>query len=523
MIDIRALRSASCDIRLFSIVLLALIGAVGCSSNSTFISSSVNKVQPLQGHVYGGEQPVVGASIQLYAAGAPASGGGYGLGSTPLITGALPTTDSNGSFTITGDYTLPPAPSHFYIVSTGGSPGSGNPVNPNIVLLSAIGGCTATSGLSSSLFININEVTTIGSILALQPFLAAPASGNLAAPAIGTPSTAYNGLQNAFETVNNLISISTGAVVPSTQNWAASDSNGLIINTLGDILVHCVNSNPALTNYCTTLFSEATPSGATYTAADTSQSGWYIAQNPANNVSTLFGLVPPNPPFVGLSSVPASFAVTVPTSSSACQSSVTLATAENFVVLAGSTVTNTGSTVVSGGNLGLSPGTSVTGFPPGIVTYPAIQDVTDSAAAQAQIDLTSAYNSTAALSGAATLPADLGGLTLTPGLYLITSTALLSNNLTLDAQGDSDAVFIFQIGSTLTTAGSTQVILANGAQAKNIFWLVGTSATLGSNSIFKGVIMANASITLNTGVTLQGRALARTAAVTLAGNTITAP
>jgi hypothetical protein len=106
---------------------------------------------------------------------------------------------------------------------------------------------------------------------------------------------------------------------------------------------------------------------------------------------------------------------------------------------------------------------------------------------------------------------------------MTTSTALLSRNLTLDAQGDSNAVFIFQIGSTLTTSGSTQVVLANGAQAKNIFWQIGTSATLGANSVFEGVLMANASITLNTGVTLQGRALARTAAVSLAGNSITAP
>jgi hypothetical protein len=117
----------------------------------------------------------------------------------------------------------------------------------------------------------------------------------------------------------------------------------------------------------------------------------------------------------------------------------------------------------------------------------------------------------------------MSGLTLTPGLYKTTSVAQLSTNMTLDAQGDTDAVFIFQIGSTLTTASGTRVVLVNGAQAKNIYWLVGTSATLGTNSVFVGTIMANASITLGTGARLNGRALASTAAVTLDDNTVTAP
>jgi len=118
----------------------------------------------------------------------------------------------------------------------------------------------------------------------------------------------------------------------------------------------------------------------------------------------------------------------------------------------------------------------------------------------------------------------MSGLTFTPGLYKTSSTVMLSaGNVTLDAQGNANAVFIFQIGSTLTTLGSTQVVLAGGAQSKNIFWQVGSSATLGTNSIFEGVIMSLQSITLDTGATLHGRALARNGAVTLDANTVDDP
>jgi Ice-binding-like len=150
--------------------------------------------------------------------------------------------------------------------------------------------------------------------------------------------------------------------------------------------------------------------------------------------------------------------------------------------------------------------------------------LTDPVAAQAQLDLSIAYNYIVGLTGAALLPGDMSGLTLTPGLYKTASTVMLSGgNVTLDAQGNANAIFIFQIGSTLTTITNTQVILAGGAQAKNIFWQVGSSATLGTNSIFKGNILALASITITAGVNLEGRALAQTAAVTLDSNTITAP
>src|SRR5438309_2358116 len=201
------------------------------------------------------------------------------------------------------------------------------------------------------------------------------------------------------------------------------------------------------------------------------------------------------------------------------QAPVALGAATTFAVLAGSTVTNTGATTVNG-DLGLSPGIAVTGFPPGTVNGTIYAGVP--AAAQAQLDLTTAYNDAAGRTvGAITVAGNLGGQTLTPGLYKSTSSLEISSgDLTLDAQGDVNAVFIFQMASTLTTTSARQVILSGGAKAANIFWQVGSSATLGTGSVFKGNILALASITVTTGATVEGRLLARTAAVTLDSNVV---
>ena len=190
----------------------------------------------------------------------------------------------------------------------------------------------------------------------------------------------------------------------------------------------------------------------------------------------------------------------------------------NFSVLAGSTVTNTGSTTVSG-DVGLSPGTSVTGFPPGLVG--GTTHIADGAASLAQAALTAGYIDAAGRAGGTAVSGDLVGKTLTTGVYTSTSSLANSGDLTLDAQGNPDAVFIFQIASTLTTGSGSKIILANGAKACNVFWQVGSSATLGTNSVFKGNILALTSITITTGVNLEGRALARNGAVTLDTDVIT--
>jgi Ice-binding-like len=205
---------------------------------------------------------------------------------------------------------------------------------------------------------------------------------------------------------------------------------------------------------------------------------------------------------------------------------VNLGTAANYAVLAATTVTNTGGTVISGGNLGLSPGTSVTGFPPGSFTPPATEDLPDSG--QAQTDLTAAYNQAQGetpTAGDTGLSAIINNQTLTPGVYNAPSGLLVDGAVTLNAEGNPDAVFIIQVGSALTV-GSQQnadITLAGDASACNVFWQVGSSATLDSVSNFVGSILASASITVNGGDTIDGRLLASTAAVTLIDDAISAP
>lgn len=204
------------------------------------------------------------------------------------------------------------------------------------------------------------------------------------------------------------------------------------------------------------------------------------------------------------------------------QLSPVLGNAGRFVILAGSTISSTGATALTG-DLGVSPGTAVTGFPPGTLTGMSYMGGANSASAMT--DLTTAFGDAAGRSVAAVVVVgNLGGLILPPGLYKSTSSLEISSgDLTLDAQGDDDAVFIFQVASTLSTTPGRKVILVGGAQATNIFWQVGSSATLGTTSSFQGTIMADQSITMNTGATLDGRALARIGAVTLDGNAVVIP
>ena len=173
-------------------------------------------------------------------------------------------------------------------------------------------------------------------------------------------------------------------------------------------------------------------------------------------------------------------AVFLPASAGGNPSAPNMTALLNYAVLAGSTITNTGSSVLTG-DLGLSPGTSVTGFPPGTVS--GTQHITDSAAAAAQVALTAALIDLAGRSPSLDLSGqDLGGKILTPGVYKFSTSAGLTGVLTLDAQNNPDAVFIFQIGSTLTTASASSMVLINGAQARNVFFQVGSSATIGTTS-----------------------------------------
>jgi hypothetical protein len=197
-----------------------------------------------------------------------------------------------------------------------------------------------------------------------------------------------------------------------------------------------------------------------------------------------------------------------------------LGAAASFTVLGASTVTNTGPTVVTG-NLGVSPGSAVTGFPPGMVVGGTIH-AADALAAQAQVDAGTAFNNLAgqACTMTTAVPTDLGGMTLPPGVYCFGSSLAVTGSLTLNAGGNPNAVFIFKTGSTFDVASAGVITVINGGSNCNVFYQVGSSATLGTSSTVAGNIIALASVTLTTTATLNGRAIARTGAVTLDSNTI---
>jgi hypothetical protein len=218
------------------------------------------------------------------------------------------------------------------------------------------------------------------------------------------------------------------------------------------------------------------------------------------------------------------------------QTTINLGSTARFAVLAGSLVSNIPTSAITG-DIGLSPatGSNITGFGTTEVTGtiytvdasgPAGSVPAATMLTTAKGDLTIAYDDAAGRTSTdmVALAGNIGGLTLTPGLYKsVGSLEISSGDLTFDAKGNANAVFIIQIASTLTTTSGRQIILSGSAKASNIFWQVGTSATLGTISVFKGTIMADQSISLNTGATVEGRLLASTAAVTLASNTIVKP
>jgi hypothetical protein len=226
----------------------------------------------------------------------------------------------------------------------------------------------------------------------------------------------------------------------------------------------------------------------------------------------------------------ADFVWTFTTAAAACPAPIPTGTACGFGILAATpSVTNTGPTNVTA-DIGIWPAASITGFPPGTLT--GTKHTADAVAHTAQDDLTVAYNAAAAAPGGAALPGGIGGsgtAPFPPGVYKATSTLLITGDITLDGKGDPNSAWIFQVGSALTTAAGapgapgSQVLLIGGAQAKNVIWQLGSSGTIGTYSVIQGTIMAQASITLGTGATLNGRALARTGAVTLDSNPVNVP
>jgi hypothetical protein len=265
---------------------------------------------PVQGHalhgsVYGGQQPVTQSSLQLYAAGTS----GYGIGATYTSgTSLLKTpvsTDSNGFFTITSDYTCPSSSTLVYLVSTGGNPGVGTGTNSNLALMAALGPCGPLAAGNSFAFINLNEVTTVASVWALAPFMSGISN-------IGTSATNLQGLTNAFNNVNKLVNIGTGnASGPALPAGSTLPVNK--INTLANILASCVNSAGGVagdSNPCGKLFSDTTVNGVV--PRDTVTAAMNLAQHPNLSTSDLYLLAIKTPPFgPTLSGAPADFALVI--------------------------------------------------------------------------------------------------------------------------------------------------------------------------------------------------------------------
>lgn len=207
---------------------------------------------------------------------------------------------------------------------------------------------------------------------------------------------------------------------------------------------------------------------------------------------------------------------------SSATAAVSLGTAANYGVIAGTAVTSTGLSVIIG-DVGVAPGTSITGFPPGMIIQGSLHH-NDGPTNIAKADALVAYNSLAGMTTTQDLTGtDLGGRTLTPGVYSFSTSAQLNGILTLDGLGLLDPVFVFKVGSTFITAANSSVILTNGTRGNmDVFFQVGSSSTLGVNSAFAGTVIASSNNTLNTGATVNGRIVSLNGAVTLDSNTITA-
>lgn len=281
------------ELAAFTALAAGLALLTGCGLNPGSAPTAVEGAS-FQGVMRGGQQPIVGASMQLYAAGT----GGYGSAASALLSPAV-TTVANGSFSITGKYTCPSASSQVYLVGTVGNPGGGT--NTNSALMAALGSC---GNLSSSTFVIVNEVTTVASVWALSPFMTGAAN-------LGASATNAAGLQNAFADVPTLTDIANG-VAPGVSLPAGTTVPATEINTLANVLAACVNSAGGVAgdgSTCGILFAAANPGTA---PTDTLTAALNIAQHPALNVGTLFGLSSPTAPFQpALTTAPNDFTIAV--------------------------------------------------------------------------------------------------------------------------------------------------------------------------------------------------------------------
>ena len=460
---------------------------------------------------------------------------------------------SGVSATFTPSVNLLPSTTYNATITTGAQDLSGNAITTNYVWSFTTGTTpptvVSTDPINNATGVSLNKVivanfstamnaSTINSLTYMLKQGTTAVAGTVSYSGVSAsftpsanllPSTTYNatittGAQdvtgNAIVT-NYVWSFTTGTTPPTVVSTdPINNATGVSLNKV--IVANFSTAMNATTiNSLTYLLKQ----GTTAVAGTVSYSGVSASFTPSANLlpnTTYNATITTGAQNVSGNAIASNYNWSFTTAPAAGMPGVDLGTAGNFAILAGAGVTNTGNTIVTG-DLGTSPTGTVVGFPPGIVVGSI--HAANPTAAQAKVDLTTAYNDAQGRStGAISLPGDLSGLTLAPGLYVNSTSVMISaGNLTIDAQGNPNAVFIFKMGSTLTTSPGTGVVLIGGAQAKNIYWSVGTSATLGTNSVFYGNILADQSISLNTGATLYGRALTRIASVTLQANIVTKP
>jgi len=396
-----------------------------------------------------------------------------------------------------------------------------NPATINTTTFTLTTGATSVAGVVT--YVATTNVATFTPSAALSPN----------ALYVATITTGAQDLYGNGLATNFFWSFTASAACPPPTVTAVTPPNGSAITCPNTAIITATFSramNPATLN--TTTFTLIGPGATTVVGAVT-----YVASTNVATFTPSTALTPSASYTATIttgaqdtSGIPlaANFVWTFTTSPTCTPpgGAIPLGAACSFGILAGSTVTNTSTTAAPtnvSGDVGVWAGTAIVGFPPGNLTGTLHSG--DSVAMGAQGALTTAYNNAAGTAGGAILPADIGGLTLAPGVYKTTSAQPslgITGNLTLS--GPSSGVWIFQVVSTLTTAaGNSQVIMAGGATSHNVFWQIGSSATLGTSTTFAGTIMASQSISLSSGVTLNGRALASIGAVTLISDTVNVP
>jgi hypothetical protein len=549
---------------------LLLIFSPGCcnpGANPGLIPPTTTSVTPLSASTGACPNAPVSATFSLAMNPATISGTTFtltGPGTTP-VAGTVTYAASSNTATFTPSSALALNTAYTATITTGALDAYGIGLASNFVWTFTTSGeaCAPPNVLSeapANLATGVCPATVVAATFneAMNP---ATINATTFTVTTGTPPVAVTGVvsftgSTASFTPASALALNT--VYTATITTGAQDLNGdaLANNFIWSFTTSATACAPP------TVISVAPPISATGICQNTVVVGTFsVAMNPATINSTTFTLTAPGTPPVAVAgtvtynsasdaatftptnplglntlytatittgaqdlsgdSLASDYVWTFTTSATACQATVPMGTACMFGILAATpAVANSGPTIVTG-DIGIYPSASITGFPPGTLT--GTEYAGDPVAQTAQGDLTTAYNFAAAAAGGAILPADIGGETLAPGVYKTTSAQPslgITGNLTLAGNG----VYIFQIVSTLTTAANnSDVILSGGATAEDVFWQVGSSATLGTTTIFAGTIMAQASVSLDTGATLNGRALARTGAVTLLSNPVNVP